>query len=439
MNKVDGELVASRLVDAGFAAARSEEEAEIILFNTCAVREHAEDRVFGRLLSLKARKRRNPGLVIGVLGCMAQEHRAALRSRIPHVDLVVGTREFGRIDSLVREVLARREAVIATGEGDGGDRILRRVELRPNRAQAFVNVIRGCNMPCTYCIVPSTRGPEVSRPLDQILAEAARLCADGVTELTLLGQTVNAYGHDLERGTDFAKLLREVHGVPGLRRLSFITSHPSFLDSRLMETMAALPKLSRYFHLPAQSGSDRILRGMKRGYTREKYLARIRDLRSLIPDMEFASDWIVGFPGETEEDHEDSVRLLEEVGFSQSFVFKYSPRKGTVSGDLLEDDVPEETKKRRNRDLLDRQERISLGKNRALVGTTLEVLVLGISRSRSDRWTGRTARNRLVHFPIDGEPLADTYVKVRILEANPYSLVGELCEVPGGTRARCGG
>ncbi len=426
MNKLDSELVATRLIDAGWEAATSEDEAGLVLINTCSVRENAEDRVWGRLGALLERKRRDPGLIIGVLGCMAQEHRDFIQKRMPHVDLVCGTNDFGSIDSIVAEVRRQRSPVLATEQRASGDAVVRNVALRPSRAQAYVNVIRGCNMPCTYCIVPQTRGAEVSRPVDAIVDEVARLVADGVTEVTLLGQTVDAYGHDLEKGTDLALLLRELHAIPALRRLSFITSHPNFLRPRLMETMAELPRVSRYFHLPAQSGSNRMLKAMKRGYSVETYLDRIRTLRSLIPEMEFASDFIVGFPGESEDDHQATLALVEEAQFSQSFVFQYSPRPRTAAAETMVDDVPQETKKRRNHEVLAAQERIGAAKNRALVGQVVEVLVEGTSKSRSDRMSGRCSRNRLVHFEADDATLVGRYVPVRIEQALAHSLVGSL-------------
>jgi tRNA-2-methylthio-N6-dimethylallyladenosine synthase len=344
MNKLDSELVASRLVQAGWQQTEEEAEASLILLNTCSVRENAEDRVWGRLGSLKSRKRKEPGVMLGVLGCMAQEHKVFIRSRMPHVDIVCGTRDFGRIDEIVDEVRDKQHAVVATGDDGGGDLVERDVTLRPHPSQAFVNIIRGCNMPCTYCIVPATRGEELCRPVSEIVDETLRLVEDGVTEITLLGQTVNAYGHDLQPRASLAILLRELHQIPALRRISFITSHPNYLTPELMDTMAELPRVSRYFHLPAQSGSDRMLMRMQRKYDSGRYLDRVRDLQKRIPDIEFASDWIVGFPGETEEDHQASIRLMETVRFSQSFVFKYSPRPLTVADDYFEDDVPEESK-----------------------------------------------------------------------------------------------
>lgn len=424
MNLLDSELVASKLVQAGYEPCDEESEAGILLFNTCSVRDHAENRVWSKLGALRARKEKEPDLLIGVLGCMAQEHKIYLRTRMPHVDLVCGTMDFGKVDEYIAQIREKRQGLVQTGDEASGDEVVRDVRLRPNRAQAYVNIIRGCNMPCTYCIVPATRGLEVSRPIAEILPEVQALVEDGVTEVTLLGQTVNAYGHDLPGQQNLARLLRELHALPPLRRIHFITSHPNFLTRELMETMAELPRVSRYFHLPAQSGSDAVLQRMKRLYTREKYLARIRDLRELIPDMEFASDWIVGYPGETEEDHELSKSLLEEVGFSQSYVFKYSPRPLTVADDYFEDDVPEETKARRNQELLELQGRISREKNRALLGEVVEVLVEGPSKKGEGRYQGRTRRNRIVHMDGLTNAQVGSYLPVRIDEAMHHSLVG---------------
>jgi tRNA-2-methylthio-N6-dimethylallyladenosine synthase len=300
------------------------------------------------------------------------------------------------------------------------------VKVRPHKSQAFVSVMRGCNMPCTYCIVPTTRGDEVSRPIDQIVEEAERLCGDGVTEITLLGQTVNAYGRDLGPGITLAKLLRALHEIPALRRLAFITSHPNFLSEELIVAMAELPKVARYLHLPVQSGSDRMLKAMRRGYTRERYLKRVEQLLSRAPDMELHSDFIVGYPGETEADFEESASLMRQVGYAQSYIFQYSPRPGTVAAELV-DDVPKAEKERRNQVLLAIQDELCTQKHNALVGTTQEVLVEGESPKDASRLTGRTVHHRIVHFnrPQDGGlDLVGRYVPVRIEQAMTHSLIG---------------
>jgi tRNA-2-methylthio-N6-dimethylallyladenosine synthase len=443
MNKLDSELVESRLRQRGYEAAANETDADVVLLNTCSVRQHAEDRVWSKLGKLRLRKRVEPGLVVGVLGCMAQEHKRYLVSRMPHVDLVVGPSAFGDIDATVETARSKNAAiaaergivrtkhevagagVLAVDAGVSGDLIRRDVRVRPHRSQAFVSVMRGCNMPCTYCIVPTTRGDEVSRPIADIVEESQRLCDDGVTEITLLGQTVNAYGRDLTgQDATLARLLRDLHAIPSLRRLAFITSHPNFLSSELITAIAELPKVARYLHLPAQSGSNAVLKAMRRGYTIERYLARIDALREKAPDVELHSDFIVGYPGETAADFAATVALVQRVGFAQSYVFKYSPRPGTVAAELP-DDVPEPEKERRNAELLAAQEVLTLAKNRALVGRTVEVLVEGDSKV-AGRFSGRTAHHRLVHFAATDRELIGQYVPVRVTEALAHSCVGEL-------------
>ncbi|MBK8976689.1 MAG: MiaB/RimO family radical SAM methylthiotransferase [Planctomycetes bacterium] len=450
MNKLDSELVESRLVAAGYERSDDEAAADVVLLNTCSVRQHAEDRVWSRLGVLRQLKRERPELVVGVLGCMAQEHRRYLQARMPHVDLVVGPSAFGDIDAKVadarernagraaRDPIAAADAgangradvvrgagILAVDGGVSGDVIRRDVRVRPLQSQAYVSVMRGCNMPCSYCIVPSTRGAEVSRPLDAIVEEAQRLCDDGVTEITLLGQTVNAYGRDLGRDVTLAQLLRALHRIPSLRRLAFITSHPNFLNRELVDAIAELPKVSRFLHLPAQSGSDAMLKAMRRGYTFDRYLARVELLRERAPDVELHSDWIVGFPGETDADVDRTVELMERVRFAQSYVFKYSPRPGTRAADELADTVPESVKSERNARLLAVQERHTREKNATLVGTIQEVLVEGDSKV-DGRLSGRTRHHRIVHFAASERRLIGRYVPVRIEQALGHSLVGRL-------------
>ncbi|MCK5942200.1 MAG: tRNA (N6-isopentenyl adenosine(37)-C2)-methylthiotransferase MiaB [Planctomycetes bacterium] len=443
MNKLDSELVETKLQQRGYAPADAEQDADVVLINTCSVRQHAEDRVWSKLGKLRVRKRTEPQLVVGVLGCMAQEHKRYMLSRMPHVDLVVGPSSFGDIDETVerarsknaqlaaeRQPARTRHDVVGAGmlsvdQGVSGDRITRNVKVRPHQSQAYMSIMRGCNMPCSYCIVPTTRGDEVSRPIADLVDEANRLCDDGVTEITLLGQTVNAYGRDLKgQDANLSRLLRALHEIPSLRRLAFITSHPNFLSPDLIDAIAELPKVSRYLHLPAQSGSNRVLKAMRRGYTVERYRKRIEQLRAKAPDIELHSDWIVGYPGETAEDFEQTVQFCRDIGFAQSYVFKYSPRPGTLSSDL-EDDVPTAEKERRNQVLLAVQEELSIAKNRALVGQTVEVLVEGESKVKG-RLTGRTAHHRLVHFDSADASLFGQYVPVRVTEALAHSCVGEL-------------
>ncbi len=440
MNKLDSELVESRLRQHGYVAAADEAMADVVLLNTCSVRQHAEDRVWSKLGRLRVRKRNQPGLVVGVLGCMAQEHKRYLLSRMPHVDLVVGPSAFGDIDQQVEaaraknaELAAQREpgtravsgaGVVTVDDGVSGDAIRRDVKVRPHRSQAFVSIMRGCNMPCTYCIVPTTRGAEVSRPIADIKEETQRLVDDGVTEVTLLGQTVNAYGRDLGREATLAALLAALHEIPALRRIAFITSHPNFLSQDLIAAFADLPKVARWLHLPIQSGSNRVLKAMRRGYTVERYLARVDQLRERVPEMELHSDFIVGYPGETAAEFDESVALLQRVGFAQSYVFKYSPRPGTLAAEI-HDDVPDAEKERRNQVLLAVQEALSLRKNQALVGSVQEVLVEGVSPKVATRMTGRTEHHRIVHFDGADPELVGRYLPVRITAALAHSVLGE--------------
>jgi tRNA-2-methylthio-N6-dimethylallyladenosine synthase len=446
MNKLDSELVESRLVAAGYERAADETEANVVLLNTCSVRQHAEDRVWSRLGILRMRKRREPNLVVGVLGCMAQEHKQYMQSRMPHVDLVVGPSAFGDIDAKVDEARRKNEhlqprvdahgraqlapaaGLLAVDQGVSGDTVVRNVKVRPQRAQAYVSIMRGCNMPCSYCIVPTTRGAEISRPMADIEQEVQRLCDDGVTEVCLLGQTVNAFGRDLGADATLAALLRRLHAIPALRRLAFITSHPNFLSTELIDALAELPKVARYLHLPAQSGSSRVLKAMRRGYTRERYLLRRDQLLAKVPDMELHSDFIVGYPGETEADFEATVSLMREVRFAQSYVFKYSLRPGTLAADLP-DDVPEVDKQRRNQVLLALQAEHSWAKNRAFEGQVLDVLVEGASQTAegaAPKLQGRTVHHRIVHFAAADPSLIGRYVPVRIVQGNEHSLLGEL-------------
>lgn len=433
MNKLDSELVESKLQERGYRPAEGEDDADVVLLNTCSVRQHAEDRVWSRLGVLRQKKRQKPGLVVGVIGCMAEEHQRYMRARMPHVDLVVGPSAFGDIDEKVETLRHQNlaaldgaeahDGVVLSGHGVSGDTIRRDVRVRPHRSQAYVSVMRGCNMPCAYCIVPTTRGKEISRPIADIVEEAQRLCDDGVTEITLLGQTVNAYGRDLGKGVTLSALLRSLHEIPSLRRLAFITSHPNFLSPELIDTLAELPKVARYLHLPAQSGSDAVLKRMRRGYTYDRYVRRAEQLWAKAPDIELQSDWIVGFPGETDEEFQRTVDLMERIEFSQSYVFKYSPRPATLSADEMVDDVPDAVKAERNQVLLALQELHTQKKHQALLGTTQEILVTGESKVKG-RLSGRTWHHRIVHFDSTDLSLTGQYLPVRIDEALGHSLVG---------------
>ena len=388
MNKLDSEAAAGHLLEAGYIATDSPRDADVILINTCSVRQHAEDKVWSLLGALRARKQRKPGLVLGVIGCMAQRERERIRERMPHVDLVCGPMELDRLPELVAEIRQRHEPVLAVGEGHVG-RVPRVVSRRPNRFQAFVAIMRGCDNFCAYCVVPYVRGREESRRPDAVAAEVEALVADGVKEVTLLGQNVNSYGHTLGDGTTLVHLLGRLDRIGGLERLRFVTSHPKDATDELFRAMAELPSVCPYLHLPAQSGSNRVLRDMNRCYTREHYIERIARLREIVPDVEAASDFIVGFPGETDAEFEETVDLVRRVQFRNCFVFKYSPRAGTKAAGMP-DDVPWATKQERNQCLLAVQEAIMRRRNAAMVGRTLDVLVEGASKRDPARLTGRS-------------------------------------------------
>jgi len=427
MNKLDSEVVAACLLEAGYAPTESPREADVILVNTCSVRQHAEDKAWSLLGSLRRRKQERPELVIGVIGCMAQKERERIQERMPHVDLVCGPMELDRLAELVEEVRARRERVLAVGEGHVG-RAPRVVSRRPNRFQAFVAIMRGCDNYCAYCVVPYVRGREESRPPDEIVAEVQALVADGVREVTLLGQNVNSYGRTLGDGTSLVTLLRRLDAIEGLVRLRFVTSHPKDATDELFRAMAELPSVCPHLHLPAQSGSNRVLRDMNRRYTREHYLERIARLRELVPGVEVASDFIVGFPGETDAEFEETADLVRQVEFQNCFIFKYSPRAGTRAAELP-DDVPWRVKQERNRRLLAIQEAIMRRRNAAMVGRTVEVLVEGASHRDPAHLTGRTSANHIVVFP--GDPaLAGQISPVRLVASTPLTLFGTL--VQGG-------
>jgi tRNA-2-methylthio-N6-dimethylallyladenosine synthase len=434
MNKADSELSLGLLLERGYQVARDEATADVLLFNTCSVRQRAEDKVYSRLSQLKAHKARRPGLVIGVLGCMAQKEGEEIFRRYPHVDMVCGTRMFDKLPELLDRLGSNGGHLLAISD----EKVLSYPKQRPPREnpyQAYITVMRGCDHHCSYCIVPHVRGPEISRTVEEIVQEAESLVKEGCKEVTLLGQNINTYGKTLEEDLNLATLLRAVSEVEGLERIRFVTSHPKDMTREVLETMAELPKVCRHLHMPAQSGSDKILERMERGHTAQHYLELVASARELMPEIAIASDFIVGFPGETEADFEATVRLMEAVRFQNSYIFKYSPRPGTKAAGLQED-VPMEVKKERNQRLLDVQSRISLADNQKRVGQVVEVLVEGPSKSNKKRLTGRTPQNQIVVFDGPGADSKGTLqrapagelVKIRVEAATPLTLFGCLLE-----------
>ncbi|HSB40900.1 MAG TPA: tRNA (N6-isopentenyl adenosine(37)-C2)-methylthiotransferase MiaB [Methylomirabilota bacterium] len=423
MNEYDSERVAGLLRQQRYELTDRPEDADLILLNTCSIREKAEDKVFSQLGALRHLKRDRPDLVIGVMGCMAQLQKGRIRERAPHVDLVFGSPAIARVAELVGRVRQGRGPVLETGEG-----ALVKITARPeggSRLKAFVTVMEGCEKHCTFCVVPTTRGRERSHPAEVIVQEIRGLAAAGCREVTLLGQTVNAYGRDLSPPTDLAALLEAVNGVDGIERIRFTTSNPYNLTSRLIRAIRDVPKVCEYLHLPLQSGSDRVLERMNRGYTRARYLELIAELKATVPEVALSTDLIVGFPGETEEDFAATVRVVEEVGYDNVFAFRYSRRPGTPAAEMA-DQVPEEIKADRNRRILEVATRVGAARSGRLEGQTLPVLVDGIARKSAGEVAGRTRCNRVVNFDPGGRDLLGRVVPVRIVRALPHSLRGEL-------------
>jgi len=417
MNVADTEVVKSILRAAGYEQSDTLTDADVALVNTCAVRDNAEQRVLGRLGEFNREKRTNPSLVIGVLGCMAERVRKDLMVDEEGIDLIVGPDEYRKLPALLD----------AAGRGEKGIAVkLSRVEnyddivpLRTDGLSAWLSIMRGCDKFCTFCVVPFTRGRERSRSLAGIVREVEELSRRGFREVTLLGQNVNSY-HD--GGADFPDLLRAVAEVDRSVRVRFTTSHPQDMSDRLIETIAAQKNICRFIHLPVQSGSDRILELMNRTYTAEQYRSLIRNIRHRIPDVALSTDIIAGFPTESEDDHRKTVELLEETGFDGAFTFKYSPRENTKAWQMG-DDVPEETKVRRLNEIIDVQRKISLEKNTALIGRTVEVLIEGASRKSSAEFCGRTDTNKMVVFPKNGDA-AGAIIDIRIERVNAATLFG---------------
>jgi tRNA-2-methylthio-N6-dimethylallyladenosine synthase len=423
MNEYDSERVAGLLKNERYDLTDSAEDADLILLNTCAIREKAEDKVYSELGTLKRLKARRPGLLIGVMGCMAQLRQGAIQERAPHVDLVFGSPAIARVGDLVARARTERRPLLETGEGP-----LVKITAKPDtgpRLKAFVTVMEGCEKHCTFCVVPTTRGRERSHAPEAIVAEVTGLAEQGCREVTLLGQTVNAYGRDLDPPTDLAALLERIDAIAGIARIRFTTSNPYNLTRRLIRAIRDVPKVVEYLHLPLQSGSDRILERMNRGYTRAQYLELIAELQETVPDIALSTDLIVGFPSETEADFARTVEVVEAVRYDNVFAFRYSRRPGTPAAEMP-DQVPEPVKAERNTRILEAAGRVGTERSRRLVGRVMEVLVDGASRKDAGQASGRTRCNRVVNFDPAGRELTGEVVHVRIKEALPHSLRGEL-------------
>ena len=435
MNERDSEQVVHSLIERGYERADNESDADVVLLNTCSVRDMADQKALGKMGMLGRIAKERPHVVFGFLGCMAQARGATLLKNLPHVDLVVGTQKFHRVADYVDDALARKRdramddprfSIVDVEQETGSQSTIRNQELAPKQATAFVSIMQGCNMHCTFCIVPQTRGAERSRPIEEIVAEVRELASYGVKEVTLLGQIVNLYGrHEfpkVDNKSPFVQLLEAVHDVEGLERLRFTSPHPIGFREDLVGAYRRLPKLVDHLHLPVQSGSDRILKAMHRTYTAEKYIDLIRRVREAREGVAITTDIIVGFPGETDDDYQQTRKLVEKVQFDNAFVFRYSPRHDTPAAEMSEQ-INESVKEARNHDLLEVVDDCARRINDHLVGRTLEVLCEGPSKTNPSRMMGRTRTNKIVLFETDQDVIG-TFVEVRIERATGFSLYG---------------
>lgn len=417
MNVADTEVVTSILISAGYTQTSVIDRADVILVNTCAVRENAEARVYGRLGDFKHLKKGNPGVVVGVLGCMAERLRKDLMETESFVDLVVGPDEYRSLPRLVENAIEGEKGIaVRLSRVENYDDI---VPFRADGFSAWISVMRGCDKFCTFCVVPFTRGRERSRSAASIVREVEDLARRGFKEITLLGQNVNSY---LDQSWDFADLLAAVAGVDRSIRIRFTTSHPQDMSEKLIEVIAQNPNVCNYIHLPVQSGSDRVLELMKRTYSADHYRKLVEKIKRTIPGISLSTDIIAGFPTETAEDHRSTIELLREVGYDGAFTFKYSPRENTKAWDMV-DDVPEELKIERLNEIIEVQRDISFRKNQAMIGSVVEVLVEGESKKSVNDYCGRTDTNKMVVFPRNGYVAGDS-IHIRVEGANAATLFG---------------
>ncbi|MCZ6828682.1 MAG: tRNA (N6-isopentenyl adenosine(37)-C2)-methylthiotransferase MiaB [Gammaproteobacteria bacterium] len=427
MNEYDSARMRDLLQDShGMIPAETPEDADVLLLNTCSIREKAQEKVFHQLGRWKHLKQKNPDLIIGVGGCVASQEGAEIGKRAPYVDLIFGPQTLHRLPEMMQQAGSGGAVVVDVSfpEIEKFDRL---PDPSVEGPTAFVSVMEGCSKYCTFCVVPYTRGEEVSRPLDDVIAEVAHLAGQGVREVNLLGQNVNGYRGDNHLGetVDFAELLGYVARIPGIERIRYTTSHPLEFSDALIDAYAEIPQLVNHLHLPVQSGSDRILMAMKRGHTVLEYKSRIRRLRQVRPDISLSSDFIVGFPGESEADFAATMKLIEDLEFDTSFSFVYSARPGTPAAELP-DDTEEATKKARLKLLQSRISQQAQAISRRMVGTTESVLVTGVSKKDPGQLQGRTENNRVVNFRSSDHGLIGNFADVLIHEALPNSLRGEL-------------
>ena len=433
MNERDSEAIAGMLAKQGYSIVDHESDADILIFNTCSVREQAERKAVGKIGIMKKQKKRKPHLIIGAMGCMAQNLGEKLLKDMPHLDFVIGTGQLHKLPEVLNSIIEERKQLSLL---TGGREVLTSMGThyqmsKAKEYKASIAVTRGCNRFCSYCIVPHVRGREISREIDDVVLEAKELAAAGVREIMLLGQNVAAFGlggdtkPPPEGVSPFADLLVELNKIEGLCRIRFISPYPSYFNDKLINTLGSLDKVCHNIHLPLQSGSDRILKKMNRQYTAEQYLEIVNKLRKAMSDVTFSTDIIIGFPGETDEDFKATHEIMKKVGYMNAFIFKYSPRSGTPAADM-EDQVPQKVKEERNQILLKELGKYTLAKNASYVGTIQEVLVEGPSRRNKKRWAGKTESFQVVIFDPAPDIERGTLVKVKITRSTSASLFGEL-------------
>ncbi|MDO8587529.1 MAG: tRNA (N6-isopentenyl adenosine(37)-C2)-methylthiotransferase MiaB [Armatimonadota bacterium] len=427
MNVDDSEQISNILIQMGYRQAASEIDADVIMLNTCSVRSKPEQKVRSKLGELRELKEQKPDLIIGVCGCMAQKEGEALRRRAPHIDMVIGTANLDRIPELISEVRHRRHPLAALslprGANDEARLPGRLADREPLGMKSFVPIMYGCDNFCSYCVVPYVRGKERSRGPEDVVDEVRLLAERSVKDVTLLGQNVNSYGNTLDRDIDFADLLALINQVPGIERIRFMTSHPKDLSDKLIRAIADLPKVCEHLHLPIQSGDDEILRAMRRGYTAAQYVRLVEKLRAAVPDIVLTTDLLVGFPGETEEQFENTLRIAEKVRFDSAFMFAFNPMKNTAAAAMPSQLAPG-VKNARLRRLIEVQNKITVEINRSRVGHTYEVLVEGISQKESTKVTGLTRGNKTVNLKGD-ESLIGKLIRVRAVEGHLWGYGGE--------------
>ncbi len=427
MNEYDSEIMSGLLNEMNLIQADDPKEADIIIFNTCCVREHAEEKVFGRLGQLKKLKVKNPNLIIAIGGCMTQQKGMAdeIIRRFPYIDIVFGTYNTFQLPEMINKVMKDRQSIVNIWEKEG--EIIEKLPIkRTDKIKAWIPIIHGCNNFCSYCIVPYVRGRERSRSMKEIIQEAKKLESEGYREITILGQNVNSYGKDLNEKVEFADLLYALNDIRGIKRIRFITSHPKDFSDRLITAISECDNVCEHIHLPLQSGSNKILKLMNRHYTKEHYEELVYKIRNKIPNSSITTDIIIGFPGETDEDFFDTLDLINRLEFDSAFTFMYSKRKGTPAA-LMPGHIDTEVKKNRLFQLMAVQEEITHNKNRELLGKTLEVLVEGVDTKTRNRLIGRTRTNKITFIDGDQETVGKI-VKVKINKTKTWTLEGEIVD-----------